>query len=300
MKKRSGTKTAFTYLCSFFFFLSFIIGIISLFCCLTVFNPDKYMERIDEEEYEKAVLSKLYDSIEDMGDVITISTDDIYNLIDKKSVVEYSTEYAKTYITSILNGEAFSDSSVKPYSIEYMRQSLKELVESFYETSNESFSEDEFTIIYDYVETQINGSLEFLPTNILQKTNGIGKYVIVAKNILFILQFALIFAFLLFVVVIILNFKNKGNLFYRAGSTLFIPSALLFIPAALFDGYNLGDKVVLAKSPLSIIFSAAVDTVIKGFKTETFIFFVVSAVMIIAGALINSFHEDSKNMEIEK
>ena len=295
MKK--STKTVLTYICGFFFFLSFTVGMISMFLCSTALSPDKYMERIDEEEYEKTVLSKLYDSIEDMGDVITISTEDIYALVNKQDVVKYSKSYSEAYITSLLNGESFTSSSVAPYSIEYMRQPLKELVEEFYKTSEESFSEEEFEIIFDYVETQINGSLEFLPASILQKTNGIGKYVITAKKVLSALRFALIPAFLLLAVVVIFNLKDKGKLFYRAGSTLFIPSALLFIPTALFDGYNLGDKVVLAKSPLSIIFSSVVDTVVKGFKTETLIFFILSAVMIIIGALLNSFHKDTTDSE---
>ncbi len=298
MKK--STKTVITYVCGFFFCLCFIIGMFSMFLYSTALSPDKYMERIDEEEYEKAVLSKLYDSIEDMGDVITISEDDIYALVDKKGVVRYSKSYAEAYITSLLNGESFSSSSVADYSIEYMRQSLKELVEEFYKTSEESFSEEEFSIIFDYVETQINGALEFLPPNILQKTNGIAKHVITAKKLLSILRFALIPAFLLLAVVIIFNFKDKGKLFYRAGSSLFIPSAILFIPTALFDGYNLGGKVVLAKSPLSIIFSSVVDTVVKGFKTETLIFFILSTVMIIIGALLNSFRKDTTNSETLK
>ncbi len=280
-------KTFLTYLFAFFFCLLFISGTASSFFYSVAFDADKYMERMEKDGYSQIVLSNLHNQIDSIGDVISLEADDIYALLDEKSICEHSKNYTRTYLEAILNGKDFIDSEIEPYSIEYAKSGLKKLVESFYETSENSFSEEEFEIIYNYIESQINRSLKFLSSTILEKTVPLGRYMVKAKEILKTLRLALIPAALLFIGVVLVNVKNKaGKIIYRAGGTLFIPSALLFIPAFLFDNYNLGEKVVIAKSPLSVVFSSVVNTLVKGFEGVSGIFFAISFVLVITGAII--------------
>jgi hypothetical protein len=278
-------KTIFTYIFIFLFCLCFIIGATSAFIYSVCFDTEKYIETMDKNEYSKVVLNTVYKHIEDFGDIITLDTDDIYNLLDKDSLVEHSKNYTRAYLNSMFNGTNFSDSDVDAYSIQYIKNDLKALVEKFYETSVDGFSEEEFEIIYSYIEKQINASMKFLSSNILEKTSPIGKYAVKAKGIFKVSRLALIPAFLLLVAIVFLNFKSGlGRALYRVGATIFIPSAILFIPTWLFDGYNLGSRVIIAKSPLSVVFSSVIETIVGGFETFTGIFFAISFILILAGA----------------
>lgn len=282
-------KTLITYILAFFFCLLFIVGTVSAFFCTTVFNSEKYMKRMEKNGYSEIVISHLYNQLDSIGDVISIDTDDIFNLLKKDDIVSHSKNYTKTYLDAILNGKSFSDSDVAPYSIDYMRADLEALVKKFYETSENSFSEEEFAIIYDYIEKHINSSLKFLSSAILEKTVPIGKYAVLAKKGFKIASVSLIFAFALLLITVFLNRKeNIGKLIYKIGGIIFIPSAILFIPICLFDNYNLGSKVVIARSPLSVVFASVVDTIVKGLEGVAGVFFVISFISIVLGAFLVS------------
>ncbi len=282
-------KILFAYFFTIPFCILFILGTISTFFYSTAFNVEKYMNRIESNDYSQTVLSNVYTQLDSIGDIISIDTDDIYALLNKDDVVEHSKKYTRAYLSSILENKPFSEESIPKYSIDYAKEDLKSLVRGFYETSTHAFSEDEFTIIYNYIEEQINNSLEFLSSNILKKTLPAGEGVIVVKEITKFLRLAFIpSGFFLLMILLFSMKKGIGNVIYKVGGAIFIPSALLFIPTFLFDKYNLGSKIVLAKSPLSIVVTSVLETLIKGFKTFTGVFFVISFILIIIGAVITA------------
>lgn len=283
-------KTFITYILAFFFCLSFLLGTVSAYMHSTAFNVDKYMKNIEKNGYAESVLSMLYHQIDSIGDVVSLEADDIYSLLDEKSAVEHSKNYTRTYLTAVFNGKDFSDSSLTPYSISYAKDELKALVIEFYQNSESSFTDEEFEIIFTYIENQINASLKFISVAILEKTVPYGKDIVKIRGVFDALRFALGIALILLACIIYENLKNPiGKLLYRTGGIVFISSALLFIPTFLFDRYNLGSKVVISSSPLSVVFSSMLDTLVKGFETLTGIIFFVSFVLVIAGALLTVF-----------
>jgi hypothetical protein len=280
-------KTILTYVLAVFFCILFIVGVASSFFYSTVFNVEKHMERLEKNKYDETVLITVYTQLDGIGDVVALDTDDIYDLLDKDKIVEYSKDYTKTYLSSILNNESFSKATRPKYNIKYAKTGLKRLVMEFYETSPNSFSEEEFEIIYNYIETQINNSLEFLSPVILEQTLPAAEIISYAKGIIKYTRFALIASGILILLIIWINRKKGiGSILYRTGATLFIPSATLFIPIFLFDRYNLGSKVVLLESPLSAVVKSVLDTIIKGFRSYIFVFFAISFALILAGAAI--------------
>lgn len=293
-------KTLFTYIMIFFFCILFILGSVSTFIYSTAFDVEKYMKKMDDNGYEDSVLHALYRQLDGIGDVISVDADDVYELLDKNSVVEHSKDYTRKYLLAILKGEEFSEENLGIYSIEYAREDLKKLVMKFYETSSNEFSEEEFQIIYDYLQTQINSALRFVSTNVLGKTVPYGRYALKVKEIAGILRFSLVVSLVLLMGIVFLNLKKgAGSILYKVGGTVFVPSAILFIPTVLFDRYNLGSKVALDASPLSVVFSSVLDTLIKGFELFSGIFFFVSLALIIVGAALkviklNSAKSDEK------
>jgi hypothetical protein len=291
-------KLIFTYMLAIPFCILFSLGIISSFFYSSAFNTEKYMKRIEKNDYEKTVLSTVYTQLDSIGDIISIDTDEIYNLLNKDDIVNHSKNYTRSYLNAILNGQNFSEESLTEYSISYARADLERLVQEFYETSTHSFSEEEFEIIYTYIEDQINSSLEFLSSNILEKTLPAGEIISVLKDIFGFLRFAFIPSGFFLLMILLLNLKEGiGNVIYKVGGVIFIPSTLFFIPTFLFDKYNLGSKIVLSKSPLSIVVKSALETVVKGFKTYTGIFFAISFVMIVAGAILTTIKKNKTKTE---
>lgn len=293
-------KTLLTYIFAFFFCLFFIVGTVSAFFCTTVFDSDKYMKRMEKNNYSEIVVSYLYNQLDSIGDVISIDTDDIFSLLRKDDVVAHSKNYTKTYLEAILNGKSFLDSDVAPYSIEYAKADLEQLVKSFYETSENSFSEEEFEIIYDYIEKQINSSLKFLSSAILEKTIPLGKYAVLAKKVFKAASVSLAFAFILLLATIFINRKDGiVKLCYKVGGIVFVPSAIIFIPTFLFDNYNLGSKVAIARSPLSVVFASVIDTIVKGLEGISGVIFAISFILVVVGAILISKNIYGKKAEKE-
>ena len=282
-------KTIFTYIFTFFFCLLFILGAISEFIYRKAFNAEEYISTIEKNDYDEVILEAVRKKIDDMGDIITIDSDEIYKALNEKEIVEFSKDYTKKYLEAFLGGKDFESDSFT-YSIKYTENRLRELVEAFYETEETNFSEEEFQIIFDYIEKQINSSLRFLSKSILDKTIPFGKYAVTAKNVFKSLRLALIPSTLLILGIILLNIKGGiGTILYKVGACLFFPSAILFIPTCLFDNYNLGEKIVLGRSPLSVVFSSILDTLVKGFEGYIGIFFAVASVLILVGAAFRAF-----------
>ncbi len=289
-------KTIFTYILIFLFCILFLIGFPSAFLSSQAYDVDGYMEEITSNGYSEVVLQAVYDRFEDFGDVITLDADALYDLIDEESIVEHSKTYTKTYLASILNGESFSEDSVKKYDFSYAKNGLKSLLEEYYQTSEREFTEEEFVIIYDYIETQINSAIKFLPTNILDKTASLGKYAVKAKSIFNVTRFMLILSAAAMVGIILLSFKNGiGKVLYRSGASLFISTALLFVPFFLFNNYNLGSKVVIMKSPLSVVFSSVLEYLIGGFTLFTGILFALASLLVVAGTVLTVLNVGKKH-----
>lgn len=300
MERKSMKKTLFTYIFAFFFCLFFIVGTVSAFFYTTVFDSDKYMKQMEKNNYSEIVVSHLYNQLDSIGDVISIDTDDIFTLLRKDDVVTHSKNYTKTYLEAILNGKSFSDSDVTPYSIEYAKSDLEQLVKRFYETSENSFSEEEFEIIYDYIEKHINSSLKFLSSSILEKTIPLGKYAVLAKDVFKTASISLVFAFILLLATIFINRKDGiAKMIYKVGGIVFVPSAIIFIPTFLFDNYNLGSKVAIARSPLSVVFASVIDTIVKGLEEISGAFFAISFILVVVGAILISKNIYGKKAEKE-
>lgn len=282
-------KTIFTYIFTFFFCLLFILGAISEFIYRKAFNAEEYIATIEKNDYDEVILEAVRKKIDDMGDIITIDSDEIYKTLNEKEIVEFSKDYTKKYLEAFLSGKDFKSDSFT-YSIKYTESRLRELVEAFYKTEETNFSEEEFQIIFEYIENQINSSLRFLSKSILDKTTPFGKYAVTAKNVFKSLRLTLIPSAFLILGIILLNIKDGiGTILYKVGACLFFPSAILFIPTCLFDNYNLGEKIVLGRSPLSVVFSSILDTLIKGFEGYVGIFFIVAFVLILVGAAFRVF-----------
>ena len=280
-------KTLFTYIMIFFFCILFIVGSVSAFIYSTAFDVEKYMDKMDENGYADSVLHALYRQLDGIGDVISVDADEVYEILDKDGVVEHSKDYTRKYLLAILKGEEFSEEKIGIYSIEYAREDLKKLVMKFYETSSNEFSEEEFQIIYDYLQTQINSALRFVSSNVLGKTVPYGRYALKVKEIAGILRFSLIISLVLLAGIVFLNLKKGlGSILYKIGGAVFVPASILFVPTVLFDRYNLGSKVALDASPLSVVFSSILDTLIKGFELFSGIFFFISFILIIVGAAL--------------
>ncbi len=279
-------KTIFTYIFIFLFCLVFLLGTVSDFLYRNAFDAEKYLSEMEKNDYEQIVLEAVKKQLDNMGDIITIDSDEIYKALNEKEVVEHSKKYTKNYLEAFLSGKEFSSEDYH-YSIKYIENSLRKSVEAFYETEETSFSEEEFQIIFDYVEKQINAALRFLSKSILDKTLPLGKYALIAKNVFKILRIAYIPSGLLLLGIILMNLKKGiGKTLYKAGTALFLPSSILFFPTCLFDNYNLGDKIVLGRSPLSVVFSSVLNTLVKGFEKYVGIFFVFASVLIVIGASI--------------
>lgn len=286
---KNGTKTFLTWILAIFFCPLFIIGLVSAFLYSSAFDSEKYIAKIEENDYEAIILETVHKQLDDMGDVITLDTDDVYDLIDKNDVVKYSKNYTKKYLEAIFENKSFDSETVEDYSIEYAKKDLRVLVEIFYTNNEQSFSEEEFEIIYDYVEKQINSSLRFLSKSILDKTLPFGKYMVVAKDILGYLRFFLIPSALFLIGILLVNLKSGiGKILCRTAAAVYIPSALMFIPSFLFANYDLGEKLILGRSPLSAIVNGILDNLVNGFSLTSGIIFWTSAAVIVAGAVLSS------------
>jgi hypothetical protein len=89
-------KLIFTYMLAIPFCILFSLGIISSFFYSSAFNTEKYMKRIEKNDYEKTVLSTVYTQLDSIGDIISIDTDEIYNLLNKDDIVNHSKNYTRS------------------------------------------------------------------------------------------------------------------------------------------------------------------------------------------------------------
>lgn len=282
-------KSIFSYFLTFFFCLFSLVGISGYYFSDSIFNTEKYMDAIIENDYDGIVCKTVEERLDSIGDEISLDSDTIYSFLDKKGISEYSREYVKSFLESFEKEEAFNSSQYKKYDISYAKNDLKRLTIEFYSQNGEgnSFSEEEFEIIYNRIEGEINSALKFLPSSILDKLASAVKYASTIKTVFTVMKLFLIPSVILLLSIVVLNIK-KGipTLIYRTGSSLFFPSAILFIPTFLFDNYNVGSKVAIMHSPLSVVFSTLTDTTVKGFETFTGVIFLFAFLLLIAGAVL--------------
>ena len=282
-------KSIISYILVFLFCLFFVVGLSGYYFESNLFNTDKYMAEIYSSEYDEIVLETVNKQLNDLGDEITLDADDIFPLLNKDSLKEHSHEYTKTFFSQFEKGEKFNNSLYPKYDISYIKNDLKQLVINFYQGNNaeNSFSEEEFESIYNVIEAEINNALKFVPSSFINRLSSATKYVATAKFAFKVMKIFLIPSILILAGIVLLTFK-KGitALILRIGSAFFFPSALLFIPTVLFDNYNLGSKVAIMRSPLSVVFSTVLNCNVKGFETLTGIFFFISILFLIAGAVL--------------
>ncbi len=282
-------KSIISYFLVFLFCLFFVVGIVGYYFESNLFNTDKYMEAIYSGEYDEIVLETVNKRLDDLGDEITLDANDIFPLLNKDSLKEHSYQYTKNFFSAFEKGEKFNNSLHPKYDISYIKDELKQLVINFYQKNNSenNFSEEEYESIYNLIELEINNALKFLPSSFINRLSSATKYVETAKFAFKVMKMFLIPSVLLLAGIILLTFKNGITaLILRVGSAFFFPSALLFIPTILFDNYNLGSKVAIMRSPLSVVFSTVLNCNVKGFETLTGIFFFISILLLIAGAVL--------------
>ncbi len=282
-------KSIISYILIFLFCLFLIVGLVGYYFEASLFNTDKYMDAIHSSEYDEIILETVNKRLNDLGDEITLDAEDIFSLLNKDGLKEHSYQYMKNFFSALENGKTLNDSLYPKYDISYAKDDLKQLVINFYQENNNEngFSEEEFEAIYNVLESEINSAMKFLPSSFLNRLSSVTKYVETAKFVFKVMKMFLIPSVLLLAGIILITFK-KGitSLILHIGSAIFFPSALLFIPTVLFDNYNLGSKVAIMRSPLSAVFSTVLNCNVKGFETLTGVFFFISILLLITGAVL--------------